>query len=160
MKNLNKNTSKANVKVEPTRRSERIKLKEEAPLYLEEKVEPKGKMRKGAMVSDSDSKSRESVNLQSVKSSDKQTPCHACEYCETTFAFKSSMIKHQNSVHSQSVFMCNICYKEFARLDSVQRHKEMIHSGSKVTHTCSLCNKLFDYRQNLLKHIKKYHMNI
>ena len=130
------------------------------PLYLEEKVEPKGKMRKDAMVSESDSKSQESGNLQSVKSSDKGTPRHACEYCETTFAFKSSMIKHQTSVHSQSVFMCNICYKVFARLDSVQRHKEMIHSGSKVTHTCSLCNKQFDYRQNLFKHIKKYHMNI
>ena len=157
-----KSTTRSNPKpkMEPTRRSDRIKLKENIPVYLEENVESKRKSKIIAppVTVKMNSEPLENLNLE-VDKSDKGPPQFVCENCGTVFVFKNSLKKHTRSVHTQQFYSCDICDKTFVRLDSLKRHKVMLHSDSKVAHTCSFCLKHFDYKQNLVKHMKKYHMN-
>ncbi|VDI02244.1 zinc finger and BTB domain-containing protein 41 [Mytilus galloprovincialis] len=52
--------------------------------------------------------------------------------------------------------MCEICGASLAGEHSLQRHIRLQHSGSKVK-TCSICNKIFECKMELRKHMISTH---
>eukprot|EP00092_Neocalanus_flemingeri_P013262 GFUD01014293.1.p1 GENE.GFUD01014293.1~~GFUD01014293.1.p1 ORF type:complete len:206 (+),score=29.31 GFUD01014293.1:52-669(+) len=149
-------TEKNLVKSVATRRSDRIKLLEKTPDYVEKNIE----LIKKKVSVGSNSRTVETITVNKVISANslKDISLFQCDDCGQRFVYKNSLQRHKNSKHTENLYECNICGSTFLRLDSVKRHKEVMHKeGSRVTYSCKLCNKTFDYKQNLVKHLKKFH---
>ncbi len=67
-----------------------------------------------------------------------------------TFSRKSSLIRHDRSVHKKDVWTCNICNKEFS-FRSKYEHK---HNIDDKLFKCLTCNVAFSTKTSLRKHYK------
>ncbi|GIY59808.1 zinc finger protein 629 [Caerostris extrusa] len=80
---------------------------------------------------------------------------HSCVMCDVTFSTKKMLLKHQQTIHGQTVlkkYQCGTCSKSFIRPLHLQIHERM-HTGEKPV-TCSHCEKSFSTERSLAKHLK------
>ena len=52
--------------------------------------------------------------------------------------------------------ICNICNKAFDRKSNLRKHMETIHEG-KRPHLCTICGADFSQQQHLKRHIESIH---
>ena len=53
---------------------------------------------------------------------------------------------------------CLTCLKSFANFPNAKQHFREQHLANKEI-TCELCGKVFNYKRNMMGHIRKYHQN-
>ena len=56
----------------------------------------------------------------------------------------------------QNIFTCDFCSKRFASLKKLNLHQNNVHIKSS-SYPCELCNKSFDVKSNLKRHVKLTH---
>ena len=89
---------------------------------------------------------------------------YLCDICGKMFSQWSVLYTHCLSQHHVECKptpkfpkICLICGRKFTRGDSLKRHFA-VHS-EKILHHCKHCQNSYAYRQNLLKHMRKHHVN-
>ena len=102
-----------------------------------------------------------------------------CEKCDFKAMTKGDLKRHQEKVHEGKTEMCFICGKDVKSLYSHMKHEhgdgpdkvncDICHESIKATQLqahknrkhqhfiCTLCNKFFEYKQNLYSHYSKEH---
>jgi uncharacterized Zn-finger protein len=75
-----------------------------------------------------------------------------CSYCDKCFSDRSSMNKHQRTVHEdRRPHTCDVCHKGFASTSHLNDHMA-IHSKER-NFVCQLCRRTFSFRTSLKKHL-------
>jgi len=75
-----------------------------------------------------------------------------CTHCDSRFADRSSMNKHQRTVHERvRPHKCVVCLKGFPSTSHLNDHMAS-HSGEK-NFACQLCSRTFSFRTSLKKHL-------
>lgn len=77
---------------------------------------------------------------------------HQCPNCPRAFYDRTSLIKHQNSIHNKT---CRICNKEFPTLELKNKHT-LEHSST--YYSCNFCDTTVKLKGSLLRHIKRKHL--
>ena len=138
-----KNTNRASLQINPTRRSERLGKKippEYSELVITDKF-PEKKSEVHRLTEENPS------SLKKFK----------CDSCNEYFSFRNSLVKHYTSRHTSTVFRCTVCADVFKRKDSLGRHMNSLHKTQTNEHMCKVCGKGFKYKYNVLKHIRDHH---
>jgi uncharacterized C2H2 Zn-finger protein len=78
-----------------------------------------------------------------------------CNICKKTFA---NLRRHERSVHRKPALQCPVCKKKMARQDGLNRH--MLTHAAEIFFSCDHCSLSFKRKDNLLVHIRKYHIDI
>lgn len=114
---------------------------------------------------------------------------HPCDYegCNKSFKSRMKFLQHKKAVHDGGKFMCIICNKFFASKQYLRKHNIQCHSKKKLMecHVCGKsfpqgsqfkrhlliheekrfkceyenCEKLFQFRASLVKHIETVHLS-
>ncbi|XP_052211859.1 uncharacterized protein LOC127830952 isoform X2 [Dreissena polymorpha] len=80
-----------------------------------------------------------------------------CHICAKTFKTKSYFTVHLREAHEvidTEVYRCNICGKVCRREAWLQRHMKLHKNNMDLDNKCTICNKQFKTRQNLIAHGK------
>jgi len=77
--------------------------------------------------------------------------------CSKTFATKSSMVRHHNSIHLEKVFRCVDCGKTSSHRFHMKAHQRRVHYKEKPS-KCSICGMAFSDNSDLAKHTKAVHL--
>lgn len=76
---------------------------------------------------------------------------YKCQVCNHTTKYKSSLKKHMKSHYKQEI-KCKFCEVEFHHQRLLISHIREIHP-EELNFKCTLCDKLFDTKSNLGKHL-------
>ena len=85
-----------------------------------------------------------------------------CKFCNKQFFTSKSLNTHIKLVHNEcnNPYLCRLCHKRFNRKSSLKNHWKTHKERDDATlFKCKYCNddKLFTFKYNLNKHIRKYH---
>ena len=88
-----------------------------------------------------------------------------CPYCLKSIADKSNMKRHIKLVHEFVKYPCDLCDFKTKSSKTLKYHKGMKHDDSQalgdlVIPTCSICDKMFSDKSNMLKHIRSAHESL
>ena len=84
-------------------------------------------------------------------------PCHICKKMLTT---KYSREIHVKIIHQgQRSYMCDLCGTEFNTKQNHEQHMAKHVDGSYKKFQCKICNQLFVYQIELVRHYKNDHKN-
>ena len=84
----------------------------------------------------------------------------SCSECEFKTNYKQNIKKHMSSVHSggkdqKTKFHCDMCeYSSFGK-DKLKLHREYTHFNRPKPFPCENCNRGFESRRDLAKHLSK-----
>lgn len=53
-------------------------------------------------------------------------------------------------------FWCDACQRSFVKAENYVKHWTVTHSRVKSSHKCPHCDRSFDYKKNLLNHVKTH----
>lgn len=81
-----------------------------------------------------------------------------CKECDISFAWKSTLNKHNESTHrpeGRQSYVCNICPKVYNNLSQVNEHIKRDHLKERK-HVCPLCGKSFFKKFDLKSHYRTH----
>uniref|UniRef100_A0A1I8PYB2 C2H2-type domain-containing protein n=1 Tax=Stomoxys calcitrans TaxID=35570 RepID=A0A1I8PYB2_STOCA len=81
-----------------------------------------------------------------------------CELCQRSFRNRKALGQHNYLQHpkpGQQSLNCEICDKPFKGLTGLREHMSM-HKGE-TKHGCPCCSKVFTYRADVYRHMKRHH---
>ena len=81
-----------------------------------------------------------------------------CDKCESQFKYRSSLVRHIQSIHEGVKYACNHCDQQFSQDATLHAHIRSIHEG--VKYTCNQCDQQFSHDSSLLKHIRSKHEGV
>ncbi|MCP9262394.1 hypothetical protein DINM_005786 [Dirofilaria immitis] len=84
-----------------------------------------------------------------------------CNICGRKYGYLRSLkahilIKHTEKHKGEKQFKCNICNRKYEYLQSLRAHIRALHTDKKEF-KCDECNKIFNRKDNLIKHKKRKH---
>ena len=79
-----------------------------------------------------------------------------CILCNSKFARKWLLDRHEATVHGVHNYMCNQCPKAFSREDHLERHKQVEHECK--FHKCDQCDFTTQWKDSLTRHMDKFHL--
>ena len=99
---------------------------------------------------------------------------YACEVCDQTFSFKSSLRRHEKVKHFKAnvnydfiedmdkiiELSCDQCDQTFNRRSNLARHISVVHEKDKTSKkgfVCTFCEKYFSRKDALSRHINSNH---
>ena len=85
-------------------------------------------------------------------------PKPQCPECHKTFARKSTMELHMESVHLEVKHKCSICDKDFSTKGSLNRHINDVHEANR-TFKCPECPLKFARQDTLDRHVNSAKAN-
>ena len=101
-------------------------------------------------------------NLKSHMGLHNKSDCkHNCEECGETFAWKSSLNRHKEKVHSatgQTEYSCDFCQKKYKVQSILKDHVKRDHFDERK-HQCDMCTKSF-YKLHDLNYHRRLHLSI
>ena len=78
-----------------------------------------------------------------------------CSVCQKQFKSKLTLEMHINSAHKElKLFACTMCKKSFISPEYLTQHTDLAHKNAE---TCTVCQKQFNARLTLEKHMKAVH---
>ena len=81
-----------------------------------------------------------------------------CDECQGVFKTKAVLKTHQERIHQRGdPIPCPYCAVEFATDAYLEHHINRAHRCGDDEHPCTECDKVFDYKYNLAKHIASVH---
>lgn len=84
---------------------------------------------------------------------------YPCEFCGKVFTTQQKYKNHVNAVHKMiKRFKCVKCPQRFAEYFRRQRHMEQIHGVTPLKYKCNVCDRSFDRRYTLSRHLKRDHL--
>lgn len=83
---------------------------------------------------------------------------YPCE-CGKTFTTHQKLKNHVNTVHKMMKrFKCTKCPERFAEYFRRQKHLVEAHGLAPLKYTCNVCERTFDRRYTLSRHLKRDHL--
>lgn len=81
-----------------------------------------------------------------------------CKVCSKEFRDKAGLRRHMvtHSSSNQNKLYCYQCLRNFGSLSDFKSHMHQ-HEGS---HTCGICSRVFSFKTNLTRHVKKHHFKL
>ncbi|XP_071447437.1 zinc finger protein 3 homolog [Hetaerina americana] len=76
---------------------------------------------------------------------------HTCHECDMTFASKGDLARHTSEHSIERPYCCIECLACFADEVELARHSAR-HHGTNVPHACDICNQMFALESDLAKH--------
>ena len=89
----------------------------------------------------------------------KQSKDISCRFCEKLFVSGNVHDRHVKAVHNGVVTKCSICDKTFSFRENMLRHMRQVHTDIKPFQ-CTFCDMFFGDSGNLKRHIRARHFNI
>ena len=86
-----------------------------------------------------------------------------CDLCGKIFSSKKKCSQHMFSKHGDKRFSCTQCGAEFVKGFQLQRHEKSCDKRSRVAisdHKCEFCQKHFNRKSSVWRHVKNFHKNI
>ncbi|XP_078544496.1 uncharacterized protein LOC144829327 isoform X2 [Lissotriton helveticus] len=80
---------------------------------------------------------------------------HACDRCERTFNYRSSLFSHQRT-HCDRPYVCSECGRDFILISTLNKHKLTHTNPVEKPHQCSECGERFEHSYSLAKHRKTH----
>lgn len=85
--------------------------------------------------------------------------CFPCEQCGKVFTTQQKITNHVNAVHKLlKRFKCTKCPERFAEYFRRQKHLVQVHGVAPLKYKCNVCDKSFDRRYTLSRHMKRDHL--
>ncbi|KAJ8705687.1 hypothetical protein PYW08_012733 [Mythimna loreyi] len=82
-----------------------------------------------------------------------------CEQCGKVFTTQQKITNHVNAVHKMlKRFKCTKCPERFAEYFRRQKHLVQVHGVAPLKYKCNVCDKSFDRRYTLSRHMKRDHL--
>ncbi|CAH0698497.1 unnamed protein product [Spodoptera exigua] len=84
---------------------------------------------------------------------------YPCEVCGKVFSTQQKYKNHVNTVHKLlKRFKCTKCSERFAEYFRRQKHLVQVHGVAPLQYKCNVCDKNFDRRYTLSRHMKRDHL--
>ncbi|XP_047518857.1 zinc finger protein 431-like isoform X1 [Pieris napi] len=84
---------------------------------------------------------------------------YPCEICKKVFTTQQKHKNHVDAVHKLvKRFKCPHCPERFSEYFKRQKHIVEIHDGPPLQYKCNVCDKSFDRRYTLSRHMKRDHL--
>ncbi|KAF9812355.1 hypothetical protein SFRURICE_005466 [Spodoptera frugiperda] len=84
---------------------------------------------------------------------------YPCEICGKVFSTSQKYKNHVNTVHKLlKRFKCTKCPERFAEYFRRQKHLVQVHGVAPLQYKCNVCDKSFDRRYTLSRHMKRDHL--
>lgn len=84
---------------------------------------------------------------------------YPCEICGKVFSTTQKYKNHVNTVHKLlKRFKCTKCPERFAEYFRRQKHLVQVHGVAPLQYKCKVCDKSFDRRYTLSRHMKRDHL--
>ncbi|CAK1554411.1 unnamed protein product [Leptosia nina] len=84
---------------------------------------------------------------------------YPCEICKKIFTTQQKHKNHVDTVHKLvKRFKCPHCPERFSEYFRRQKHIVEIHDGTPLQYKCNVCDKSFDRRYTLSRHMKRDHL--
>jgi len=83
---------------------------------------------------------------------------YACDQCDFTCAYLTSLNAHIKRVHNGQIFKCDVCDYTAKQFHTVKIHKQKTHSD--VKRRCKECDYVTNMETALKRHIRTWHKNI
>ncbi|XP_069069993.1 zinc finger protein 70-like isoform X2 [Pleurodeles waltl] len=80
---------------------------------------------------------------------------HACDRCERTFSYRSSLLSHQRT-HGDRPYVCSECGRGFIHISTLYKHQLTHTNPPEKPHQCSECGERFEHTYSLAKHRKTH----
>lgn len=82
-----------------------------------------------------------------------------CAICSKVFSTQQKHNNHVNAVHNMKKrFKCTKCNERFAEYFRRQKHMVEVHGLAPLKYTCNVCERSFDRRYTLSRHLKRDHL--
>ncbi|XP_048003209.1 zinc finger protein 808-like isoform X2 [Leguminivora glycinivorella] len=82
-----------------------------------------------------------------------------CKECDKTYPFLSRLRSHTATMHKlKRIYRCRICNENFPNYRVRLIHLSQVHGHKMPEFPCPSCNKVFNIRTFLTKHIKRSHL--
>ena len=83
---------------------------------------------------------------------------HKCDFtpCQFTSSDFQALKKHLMTEHNKQHFVCEDCGKLYSTPGALKLHTHLAHVKK---YSCSLCDELFEWKQDLVKHQTQVHPN-
>lgn len=82
-----------------------------------------------------------------------------CSECQKNFSTSQKLKSHINSVHMMTKrFKCSQCSERFTEYFKRQKHLVEVHGAHPLEYKCNVCEKAFQRRYTLSRHMKKDHL--
>lgn len=87
-----------------------------------------------------------------------------CDECPASFDSLKFLTNHKKRKHIQDIYPCNLCTKTFLSDGKLKEHTVKVHNGLQNRNRrsftdCVICEKKFDTRSDLKRHIKTHGPN-
>ena len=81
----------------------------------------------------------------------------ACNFCGNNFYYFFILKEHLIQKHEELLrrYKCKYCQKRYIKLSHLKNHIDAIHFEK--TFTCFLCKKIYRYKRDFDKHMRKAH---
>ncbi|CAG4958685.1 unnamed protein product [Colias eurytheme] len=84
---------------------------------------------------------------------------YPCEICKKVFTTQQKHKNHVDTVHKMvKRFKCPHCSERFSEYFRRQKHLVEVHDGPPLQYKCNVCDKSFDRRYTLSRHLKRDHL--
>ncbi|CAG9106397.1 unnamed protein product [Plutella xylostella] len=84
---------------------------------------------------------------------------YPCEVCGKVFPSYQKKKTHTDAVHKLfKRFKCPKCSVRFTEYFARQRHLVEVHGAAPIKYKCNVCDREFDRKYNLSRHLKKDHL--
>ncbi|KOB72140.1 Uncharacterized protein OBRU01_12676 [Operophtera brumata] len=97
---------------------------------------------------------------------------YECKICDEIFTCKGKLQIHDNAVHkinslpkkiipkkgSNWPHVCKECGERFPNRYTMVVHANKVHKGPANYHNCNACDRVFELKQQLVKHIRRDHL--
>ena len=80
----------------------------------------------------------------------------SCDLCDYSCRQKSNLVTHRRRHAKNYTHRCDVCGSGFMQRSKYLEHKTL-HEGSGANHKCKECDKVFNYKRNLVAHIRLCH---
>ncbi|XP_059056425.1 zinc finger protein 431-like [Achroia grisella] len=82
-----------------------------------------------------------------------------CEICKKVFTTHQKQKNHVDAVHKMvKRFKCTRCPERFSEYFKRQKHMVEVHGVAPLQYKCNVCDKSFDRRYTLSRHMKRDHL--
>ncbi|XP_050676875.1 zinc finger protein 431-like [Leptidea sinapis] len=84
---------------------------------------------------------------------------YPCDVCKKVFSTQQKHKNHVDTVHKLvKRFKCTHCNERFSEYFRRQKHIVDVHNGQPLQYKCNVCDKVFDRRYTLSRHMKRDHL--